>query len=157
MARKARVKANGGGAKGRRQALTPVPVRFSADELPFYRLVAARAAAQSRSVSGQLKYYARLGMIAEDNPDLPLSFIEGILEAQAELRAGLGQPYHWGVLDGHASTAAALDAQPEARSYQDERRVMLDENDAADSDPLPGAPSRVEQEPPGRRVRSPDH
>ena len=37
-------------------------------------------------------------MIAEDNPDLPLSMIQGILEAQAELKVGLGQPYQWGVL-----------------------------------------------------------
>ena len=44
------------------------------------------------------KYYARLGLIAKDNPDLPLSIIEGILEARAELKAGLGQPYRWGVL-----------------------------------------------------------
>ncbi len=39
-------------------------------------------------------------MIAADNPDLPLSLIEGILEAREELKAGLGQPYQWGVLDG---------------------------------------------------------
>jgi len=50
-------------------------------------------------VSGQLKHYARLAMIAEDNPDLPMAMIHGILEAQAELRAGLAQPYQWGVLD----------------------------------------------------------
>jgi len=25
--------------------------------------------------------------------------IQGILEAQAELRAGLGQPYQWGVIE----------------------------------------------------------
>lgn len=40
-------------------------------------------------MSGQLKYYARLGMIAKDNPDLPMSFIEGILEGLEESRAGL--------------------------------------------------------------------
>ena len=36
--------------------------------------------------------------IAEDNPDLPMSMIQGILEAQAELKAGLAQPYQWGVI-----------------------------------------------------------
>ena len=46
----------------------------------------------------QVKHYARLALIAEDNPDLPLSMIQGILEAQAELHAGLGQPYQWGVI-----------------------------------------------------------
>jgi hypothetical protein len=49
-------------------------------------------------VSGQFKHYARLAMIAEDNPDLFLSMIQGILEAQAELKSGLGQPYQWGVI-----------------------------------------------------------
>jgi hypothetical protein len=80
-------------------AATPIPVRFGADETWFLRLVEARARAQSRSVSGQLKHYARLGMIAADNPDLPMSMIEGILEAREELKAGLGQPYQWGVLE----------------------------------------------------------
>ena len=49
----------------------------------------------------QRKHYARLALIAEDNPDLPLSMIQGILEAQAELRAGLGEPYQWGVMEPH--------------------------------------------------------
>ncbi|MGH7166854.1 MAG: TA system antitoxin ParD family protein [Nitrospiraceae bacterium] len=82
----------------RKPASTPVPVRFGVEESALLRLLQARASAQSRSVSGQLKYYARLAMIAEDNPDLPLSMIQGILEAQAELKAGLGQPYQWGVI-----------------------------------------------------------
>ncbi|MEK7363592.1 MAG: hypothetical protein AAB016_06415 [candidate division NC10 bacterium] len=69
--------------------MTPIPVRFAAEDQAFYRLIEARARAQSRSVSGQLKYYARLGMIAKDNPDLPMSFIEGILEGLEESRAGL--------------------------------------------------------------------
>jgi len=88
----------------RRQGATPVPIRFSAHERTLYRLIAARASAQDRSLSGQIKHYARLGMIAEDNPDLPLALIAGILEAQEELKAGLGQPYQWGVLNGHKGT-----------------------------------------------------
>ena len=54
-------------AKKRRAPRTPIPVRFGADELGFLRLMEARANAEQRSVSGQLKYYARLGM-AKDNP-----------------------------------------------------------------------------------------
>jgi hypothetical protein len=88
------------GAK-RRQGATPVPIRFAAHERALYRLIAARASAQDRSLSGQIKHYARLGMIAEDNPDLPLALIAGILEAREELKAGLGHPYRWGVLNGH--------------------------------------------------------
>jgi len=79
---------------------TPVPVRFGKEETALLKLLQARASAGDRSVSGQLKHYARLAIIAEDNPDLPMSMIHGILEAQAELRAGLGQPYQWGVLPG---------------------------------------------------------
>jgi hypothetical protein len=78
---------------------TPVPVRFGGDERPLFRLLQARAWAQDRSVSGQIKHYTKLAMIAEDNPDLPLSMIQGVLEAQAELKAALGQPYQWGVIE----------------------------------------------------------
>lgn len=98
------------GAK-RHQGATPVPIRFATHERTLYRLIAARASAQDRSLSGQIKHYARLGMIAEDNPDLPLALITGILEAREELKAGLGQPYQWGVLNGHqdhGSPAAEL-------------------------------------------------
>jgi hypothetical protein len=85
-------------SKKSKQVAPPIPVRFGREEMAFYRAIAARASAESRSISGQLKYYARLGLIAKDNPDLPLSMIEGILEAREELKAGLGQPYQWGVL-----------------------------------------------------------
>ena len=86
--------------KGQPTAGTPVPVRFGQEERGFLRLIEARATAESRSVSGQIKYYARLGMIAKDNPDLPMAFIEDILIAQEESKAGMGQPYGWGVAKG---------------------------------------------------------
>lgn len=82
----------------RRKKITPVPVRFGEEERGFLRMIEARASAESRSVSGQLKYFARLGMIAKDNPDLPLAFIEDVLIAQEESKAGLGRPYQWGVI-----------------------------------------------------------
>ncbi len=83
----------------RKKMVTPVPVRFGEDETKMLRLLQARASASDRSLSGQLKHYARLAMIAEDNPDLPLTMIQGILEAQAELKAGLAEPYQWGVIE----------------------------------------------------------
>jgi hypothetical protein len=43
-----------------------------------------------------MKYYAFLGMIGKDNPDLPMSMIEGILEGLEERKAGLVEPYQWG-------------------------------------------------------------
>jgi hypothetical protein len=62
------------------------------------RTLRAHARATRRSLSEQLKYYAFLGMVAKDNPDLPLRFIEGVLEGLEESRAGLAVPYQWGVL-----------------------------------------------------------
>ena len=85
-------------AAAKKKQLTLVPVRFGQEEKWLFRLLQARAEANDRSLSGQLKHYARLALIAEDNPDLPLSMIQGMLEAQAELHAGLGQPYQWGVI-----------------------------------------------------------
>ena len=38
----------------------------------------------SRSGPKQIEYWARIGRIAEENPDLPFSFIQEILLAQAE-------------------------------------------------------------------------
>jgi hypothetical protein len=62
------------------------------------RRIQARARANRRSVSEQMKYYLFLGMVAEDNPDLPLLFIKDLLEAREEARAGLAVPYRWGIL-----------------------------------------------------------
>jgi hypothetical protein len=76
----------------------PVSVRFERADQELLRLVEARAASGDRSVGGQIKHYVRLAAIAVDNPDLPMSMIQGILEAQAEIKSGLAQPYQWGVI-----------------------------------------------------------
>ena len=83
----------------KKKAPTPIPIRFNEDERSILKLLQARARAADRSLSGQIKHYARLAMIAEDNPDLPLSMIQGILDAQAELKAGLAEPYQFGVIE----------------------------------------------------------
>lgn len=62
------------------------------------RRIQARARANRRSVSDQMKYYLFLGIVAEENPDLPLVFIKDLLEAKEEAKAGLAVPYQWGVL-----------------------------------------------------------
>ena len=54
------------------------------------------AKVQHRSVAKQIEYWARLGRIAEDNPDLPLSFIHDILQGKEEIRQGLTTPYVFG-------------------------------------------------------------
>ena len=76
----------------------PISVRFGREERPMLQILRARAAASKRTLSEQMKYYAHLGIVASDNPDLPLSFIEGLLEGTEESRAGLSVPYKWRVL-----------------------------------------------------------
>ena len=46
------------------------------------------AANESRSVSGQIEYWARIGKAALDNPDLPAPFIRDTLQSLEETRAG---------------------------------------------------------------------
>lgn len=64
------------------------------DELKI--IIDAKAKGQHRQPSDQVRRYLEIAIIAEENPDLPFSFIEGILEARAELDAGLAEPYEFG-------------------------------------------------------------
>lgn len=87
-------------AKMARKAATaasaPVSIRFGKGDVAMVRMLRARAQANKRSLSEQIKYYAHLGMVAKENPDLPMSFIEGTLEGLEESRTGLSEPYRWG-------------------------------------------------------------
>jgi len=49
-----------------------------------------------RSMAGQVEYWAYIGKIAEDNPDLSFLVIKDILLGREELKAGLGTPYIFG-------------------------------------------------------------
>jgi hypothetical protein len=49
--------------------------------------------ALNRSVAGQIEYWARIGKIAEENPDLTYEFIKNILVAQQEVQAGKLESY----------------------------------------------------------------
>lgn len=77
----------------------PISVRFGKDDSEMLKRLRVRARASKRSISDLIKYYTFIGIIGEENPDLPLSMIEGILEAREELNSDLGQPYQWGVLE----------------------------------------------------------
>ena len=46
-----------------------------------------------RSVAGQIEYWATIGKIVDENPDLPLPLIQEILLAKEEIRSGMGTPY----------------------------------------------------------------
>ncbi|MCF6345717.1 MAG: ParD-like family protein [Thiomicrorhabdus sp.] len=51
--------------------------------------------AQHRSTPKQIEYWARIGKIADENPDLPLGFIKGILVGMEESKAGAVSEYHF--------------------------------------------------------------
>lgn len=54
----------------------------------FVEDVKAHADAMSRSVPKQIEHWAKIGRIAEDNPDLPFSFINEVLLAKSEVDNG---------------------------------------------------------------------
>ena len=45
---------------------------------------------------GQIEYWARIGRLAEENPDIPFPFILDILKGKEQIKAGLGTPYIFG-------------------------------------------------------------
>ena len=49
-----------------------------------------------RSVAGQIEYWAKIGQIVEDNPDLPLPMIQNILIGKEQIKSGQGTPYVFG-------------------------------------------------------------
>ena len=51
------------------------------------------AQAESRSVPKQIEYWAKIGQIMIDNPDLPYEFVRESLLATEEVKQGLVTPY----------------------------------------------------------------
>lgn len=60
-----------------------MPVRI--DET-LYEQAKSQAAAEHRSIAGQIEFWAKVGRAALDNPDLPVSFISESLISMAEPR-----------------------------------------------------------------------
>ncbi len=54
------------------------------------------AAAEHRSITMQIEYWARLGKAVEDHPELPLQFIKDTLLATQEAKDGHLTPYQFG-------------------------------------------------------------
>lgn len=46
-----------------------------------------------RSVTKQIEYWAQIGRIVENNPDLPYNFIKDILISLEEMKSGQAEPY----------------------------------------------------------------
>lgn len=61
------------------------PVKLSDD---LVKSAKTYAAAMSRSVPKQIEHWARIGRMAEENPDLSYEFIEGLLIAMEEVENG---------------------------------------------------------------------
>jgi hypothetical protein len=49
-----------------------------------------------RSIAGQIEYWAKIGQMIEENPDLPLPFIQDILVGREQIKVGQGTPYLFG-------------------------------------------------------------
>jgi len=54
------------------------------------------AQATHRSVSEQIEYWARLGKVAEENPDLPIPMLQDMLVSLEEVKAGNLSAYQFG-------------------------------------------------------------
>jgi len=57
----------------------------------------AKPFAQSmhRSVAEQIEYWARLGKVAEENPDLPIPMLQDMLVSMEEVKAGNRKIYQF--------------------------------------------------------------
>jgi hypothetical protein len=53
------------------------------------------AQAMHHSVAEQIEYWARLGKVAEENPDLPINILQDMLVSIEEVKAGNTNVYHF--------------------------------------------------------------
>ena len=60
------------------------------------RTARAYAPVNSRSIPKQIEHWAKIGKIAEENPDLPYEFIKKLLEAREEMKTEKPIPYVFG-------------------------------------------------------------
>ena len=54
------------------------------------------AQAMHRSVPKHIEYWARLGKVAEENPDLPINMLQDMLVSIEEVKAGNMAEYKFG-------------------------------------------------------------
>ncbi|MDN3715944.1 ParD-like family protein [Vibrio breoganii] len=59
----------------------------------FVNQAKVHAEAENRSVPKQIEYWAKIGQIMIDNPDLPYEFVKESLLANQEVKQGLTQRY----------------------------------------------------------------
>jgi len=71
----------------------PTAVRIS-EELVFEAKKMSKV--EHRSITGQIEHWARIGKIAEENPDLTYDLIKEILIGIEELESGQKTEYQFG-------------------------------------------------------------
>jgi hypothetical protein len=54
------------------------------------------ALAMNRSIAEQIEYWARLGKVAEEHPDLPVQMLQDLLCSLKEVKAGNLKLYQFG-------------------------------------------------------------
>lgn len=59
----------------------------------FVSIIEVYAKSDKRSVPKQIEHWARIGKIAEENPDLTYEFIRDALLATEQVKAGMATPY----------------------------------------------------------------
>lgn len=68
-----------------------VPIRINEE---IYQQAKMVAAAECRSIPGQIEFWAKLGKCALDNPDLPIEFVKEIL-ISANSDPDLAEPFNF--------------------------------------------------------------
>ena len=77
-------------------AFLEVCLEMEADVLEDVAQIAQfHAAAKHRSIPKQIEYWARLGKVVEDNPDMPLQFIQDTLLSIEEAKVGQRSEYQF--------------------------------------------------------------
>ena len=62
----------------------------------LYEKAEIMAKAFNRTTPKQIEYWARIGEMMEDNPDLPYEFVKQLIIAKAEKEAGKLEAYDFG-------------------------------------------------------------
>lgn len=63
---------------------------------PLANKARSRSRAMHRSLAGQIEYWAEMGEILEDNPDLSFSFVQEIMIGREQANVGDLTPYQFG-------------------------------------------------------------
>jgi len=63
---------------------------------PLAKKARVRSRALNRSLASQVEYWAKMGEILEDNPDISFSFVQEILVGREQAKAGELTPYEFG-------------------------------------------------------------